>query len=308
MREYIIGVDVGGTTIKIGKFNNQGDLLEKWNIRTDRSNHGDNILKDIVVSISDNTSWNEIIGIGLGVPGPVKNNVVIHCVNLGWGRKDLVKEMHVLLKDSSIIVKAGNDANVAAAGEMYKGAAQGFSNVLMFTLGTGVGGGIVIDGKLVEGVNGSGGELGHVIVDNKHNFTCNCGKKGCLETVASATGIVTLAKERLAGSKAWSPLRRFDEFSAKKVFDCAKDNDLIAKQTIDESMRYLALAMSTASLTLDPDIIVIGGGVSNAGEIIIEYVNKYFYDMVKPFIMKAKIVLASLGNDAGIYGCAYLIR
>jgi len=216
--------------------------------------------------------------------------------------------MHVLLKDSSIIVKAGNDANVAAAGEMYKGAAQGFSNVLMFTLGTGVGGGIVIDGKLVEGVNGSGGELGHVIVDNKHNFTCNCGKKGCLETVASATGIVTLAKERLAGSKAWSPLRRFDEFSAKKVFDCAKDNDLIAKQTIDESMRYLALAMSTASLTLDPDIIVIGGGVSNAGEIIIEYVNKYFYDMVKPFIMKAKIVLASLGNDAGIYGCAYLIR
>lgn len=308
MRKYIIGVDVGGTSVKIGKFNRAGDLLDKFSVKTDLSNHGANILKDIIQAIKENIATDEIIGIGLGVPGPVKNNVVIHCVNLGWGRKDLEKEVHSLINDENIIIQAGNDANVAAAGEMFKGIAKGYKNVVMFTLGTGVGGGIILDGKVVEGVNGSGGELGHVIVDQRHNFACNCGKKGCLETVASATGIVNLAKTRLAHSKVWSPLRKYEDFSAKKVFDCAKEDDAIGKQTIDEAMRYLALAMANVSLTLDPEIIVIGGGVSNAGEIILEYVNKYYYDYVNPFIKKANIAMASLGNDAGIYGCAYLIK
>ncbi|HPJ24258.1 MAG TPA: ROK family protein, partial [Bacillota bacterium] len=224
------------------------------------------------------------------------------------GMRDLEKEMQNLLNDPEIIIRVGNDANVAAAGEMYKGVAQGYKNVVMFTIGTGVGGGIIIDGKLVEGVNGSGGELGHIIVDFKHNYPCKCGKHGCLETVASATGIVNIAKETLIKHKNYSPLRRYESFSAKKVIDHAKAGDYISKRVMDESMRYLALAMATVSLTVDPAIVVIGGGVSNAGDYIVELVEKYYYEMVNPFIKKAKISVAQLGNDAGIYGCAYLVK
>ncbi len=308
MRRYIIGVDVGGTSVKFGKFNLEGVLLEKWNIRTDRSENGENILSNIAESIKLMVDLKEIKGIGIGVPGPVKDNIVVHCVNLNWGRKDLVQELSFLLQDKDIMIRAGNDANVAAAGEMYKGAARGYNTVVMYTLGTGIGGGIVLNGEMMEGVNGAGAELGHTIVDFRHNFPCNCGKKGCLETVASATGIVNLAKEKLIRSKLRSPLRRFETFSAKKVIDYAKEGDYISKQTIEEAMRYLALAMANISLTLDPEIILIGGGVSHAGPYLIDLIEKYFYQMTNPFIKQANIQIASLGNDAGIYGCAYLIQ
>ena len=190
---------------------------------------------------------------------------------------------------------------------MYKGIARGYKSVAMFTIGTGVGGGIIINDTLVEGFNGVGGELGHIHVDFKHNFKCNCGKTGCLETVASATGIINIARENLQKSKAKSTLRRFETFSAKKVIDYAKQGDFIAKQSIEESMKYLALAMATVTYVINPDIIVIGGGVSNAGNYIIELIEKYYYDMVKPFIAHTNFAIASLGNEAGIYGCCYLV-
>ncbi len=242
------------------------------------------------------------------MPGPVKHNVIINCVNLGWGKKKIVNEFKALINDSEIKVKAANDATIAAAGEMYKGIARGYKNVALFTIGTGVGGGIIVNNKLVEGVNGVGGELGHIPIDFKHNFKCNCGKLGCLETVASATGIINVAKENLKKSKSNSLLRRFDTFSAKKVIDYAKQGDVIAKKSLEESMRYLAQAMAAITYTIDPEIIVIGGGVSNAGTYIIELIEKYYYEMVKPFIYHANFEIASLGNEAGIYGCCYLVK
>ncbi len=308
MRKYIIGVDVGGSSIKFGKFDLFGELLEKWQIRTDTSNKGDKILESIAISIKEKVNEEEIKGVGFGVPGPVSNNIVLYCVNLGWSRTNLEKEFREFLTDKNIIIKVANDANTAAAGEMYKGIAKGFNNVVMFTLGTGVGGGIVIDDKLVEGVNGVAGEWGHIHVDDTHYFECACGKKGCLETVASATGIVRLAKYNLDKYHMRSPLRRFDSFSAKKVIDYAKNGDFISERTIEESMKYLAQAMANLTLIINPEIIVIGGGISHAGQYIIEKIEKYYYDLVEPFIAHTNFALASLGNEAGIYGCCYLIK
>ncbi len=308
MEKYLIGIDIGGTSIKFGRFTLEGDLIEKWNIHTNSKNQGKNILNDIIESLVSKVEISDIQGIGIGVPGPVKNGEVINCVNLNWEKVNIKKEIHLLLKNEDIIIKVGNDANVAAAGEMYKGSARGYKNVVMYTLGTGVGGGIIIDGKLLEGLNGVGGELGHIVVDFKHNYHCACGKTGCLETVASATGIVRLAKEQLIHSKVKSPLRHFDKFSAKKVFDLAKKGDYISRKIIDESIKYLALAIASISLTIDPEIIIIGGGVSNAGEYLIDSINKFYPLFSRPFIKKANIQLATLGNDAGIYGCAYLVK
>ncbi|MCK5731641.1 MAG: ROK family glucokinase [Tenericutes bacterium] len=308
MRKYIVGVDIGGTNIKFGKFDLEGELLERWSTRTNTINNGESILSDIANSIREKMEISEIKGIGFGVPGPVANNVILHCVNLGWAQKDISKEFSAIIDDSNVIIRVANDANAAAAGEMYKGIAKGYNNVVLFTLGTGVGGGIIVDGKLVEGVHGVAGELGHIQVDYKHYFQCKCGKKGCLETVASATGIVNIAKVNLKKYKNQSPLRSFSNFSAKKVFDFAKEGDFIAERTIDEAMRYLATAMGSIFFSINPEIIVIGGGVSYAGNYIIEKIEKYYYDKVRPFITHTNFALATLGNDAGIYGCCYLIR
>lgn len=308
MREYIIGVDVGGTSVKFGKFNLNGDLLEKWMIRTDKTDNGEHILQDIAKSIQNNIPFSLIKGIGFGVPGPVRHNIVISCVNLGWNLKNIEEEFSAIIKDPEVLIAVANDANAAAAGEMYKGIAKGFNNVVLYTLGTGAGGGIVFEDKLVEGINGVGGELGHMRVDFHHNYVCKCGKIGCLETIASATGIVRLAKENLIHYKNKSPLRRFENFSAKKVFDFAKKGDYISEKTIDEAMKYLAFSMANISYTINPGIIVIGGGVSNAGDYIIKKIEKYYYETVKPFITHTNFAIASLGNDAGIYGCCYLIQ
>ena len=308
MRQYIIGVDVGGTTVKIGKFNLGGNLLEKWNINTDKSNNGENILKDIYDSIKSVIPLQEIKGIGLGVPGPVINNVVMYCVNLGWGRLNLEEELRNIFEDEEIIIKVANDASIATAGEMFRGIAKGYNNIVMFTLGTGVGGGIIVNKKLIEGKNGGGGELGHLKVDNINKFQCNCGKKGCLDTVSSATGIVHLAYKHLNISTRYTPLRKYKHFSAKKVIDLAKQGDYIASKIVDEAMYYLAVACANVTFTLDPEIIVIGGGVSNAGEFLIKKIEKYYYEMVEPFITKMNFAIATLGNDAGIYGCYSLLK
>jgi glucokinase len=308
MKNHLIGVDIGGTSIKIGIFDFEGRLINKWDIPTNKLNHGEDILHDIYNSILERTSFDDVFGIGFGVPGPVSNEIALNCVNLGWNNKHLVEDFRKILSDENMIIRLANDANCACAGEVFQGSAKGFQNVAMFTLGTGVGGGILQNGTIVEGVNGLGGEPGHIVVDFLHKFPCNCGKKGCLETVSSATGIVNLAKEKLTKTKRQSALRNFANFSAKRVFDLAKQGDQLSIDVIDEAANYLAYAMSMIALTTNPELFVIGGGVSNAGEYLLNKIKDHFYSYVNPFIRDQKIVIASLGNDAGIYGAAYMVK
>ena len=308
MSRYLLGVDVGGTSVKIGRFDLEGVLLEKWDIPTDKSNNGDNILRDIALSILMKVDVSLVDGIGFGVPGPVSDGIIFNGVNLGWGKKNISEEFYQYFPYPNILVRVSNDANVACAGEVFQGSGKGYKNVVMFTLGTGVGGGILVDGKIVDGHNGVGGELGHMVIDRKHNLKCNCGKIGCTETVSSATGIVNLAKIKLKESNNKSALRQYDNFSAKRVFDMAKQGDEIALETIEEAADYLAYAMSLVTFTLNPELFIIGGGVSNAGEFLLDKIKAHFYPYVFPFINDQKMVIASLGNDAGMYGAAYLVK
>jgi glucokinase len=308
MKDYLIGVDIGGTSVKIGKFNRDGVLLEKWDIPTDKRDQGRHIVKDVVDSIYARVRLDAIKGIGFGVPGPVKDGIVLRAVNLGWQTTYLEETVRALLGNQDIEIAVGNDANVAAAGEVFQGAAKGCRNVVMLTLGTGVGGGIIQDGKLIEGKHGVGGEFGHIVVDHRHRFACNCGKNGCLETLTSATGIVNLAKKRLEDYGGDTPLRTYESFSAKKVFDFAKTGDPFCQGVIDEVADTLAYALSIVTLSIDPDIILFGGGVSLAGQYLIDQVQKFYLPYVTPFITEANFALATLSSDAGIYGAAYLVR
>lgn len=307
MKKYLMGIDVGGTTVKIGQFDLEGTLLAKWDIPTDRTDRGSHILEQIHASLAGKLDLNEVKGIGFGVPGPVSEGVVFNCVNLGWGSTNVEREFRKYLKNPEVQIKVSNDANVAAAGEVFQGVAKGYRNVCLFTLGTGVGGGIIVDGKLVDGVNGIGGELGHLLVDRSGRFACNCGKKGCLETVASATGIVNLAKMHMAQDST-SLLHKFESFSAKRVFDLAKAGDRAALKAVDEAADYLAYAASLVTLVNNPELFVFGGGVSAAGQFLIDLIEKHYPDYVRPFLEKGHFALASLGNDAGMYGAAFLVR
>lgn len=307
--KYCFGVDIGGTTVKMGLFTTEGDLLDKWEIKTRTENGGEAILPDIARSLQEKMEEKKIkelqmSGIGVGVPAPVgSDGVVKNTANLGWGYKEVKKELEELTGQR---VKVGNDANVAALGEMWLGAGKGQKNMVMITLGTGVGGGVIINGKPVVGAHGAGGEIGHICVNEKETISCGCGKKGCLEQYASATGIVRLAKERLAKDEDPSLLRE-GEVSAKAVFDALKEGDAVAEEIIEEFGQYLGHAMANVAVIVDPSVIVIGGGVSKAGEILLKYVEKSFKE--REFFANAgtKFVLATLGNDAGICGAAKLI-
>lgn len=307
MKKYLLGIDVGGTTVKMGKFDLSGNLLDKWEIPTDKADKGSRILAEIYAALNDRLDWDEVEGIGFGVPGPVSDGVVFNCVNLGWGTTDVPAEFQKFLNRPDIEVKASNDANVAAAGEAYQGSAKGFRNVCLFTLGTGVGGGIIVEGKVVDGTNGLGGELGHLQVDRTGRFPCNCGKRGCLETLASATGIVTLAKE-YAAADGKSALHGLDNFSAKRVFDWAKAGDKAALAAVDEAADHLAYACSLVTLVTNPELFVFGGGVANAGTFLLDKIAERYPKYVKPFLREGRFALATLGNDAGMYGAAYLVR
>lgn len=310
MDKYCFGIDVGGTTIKCGLFKEDGTLLEKWEIRTRTEENGSYILSDIASSIREkmeekHLKKEDIIGVGVGVPGPVNEagELPNGAVNLHWKRINLVEELGKLL---DLPVKAGNDANVAALGEMFQGGASGFKNVIFVTLGTGVGGGIVVDGKIVAGAHGAGGEIGHVHVENQETEPCNCGNYGCLEQVASATGIVRLARRKLQKNQKATLLNE-QYLSAKSVFDAVKKEDEVAKEIIDEFGYYLGNALSIFAGVVDPEVIVIGGGVSKAGPILLEYIEKYYMKYAFPACREAVFSLAKLGNDAGIYGGAKLI-
>lgn len=311
MGKYCFGIDVGGTSIKCGFFTAEGELLEKWEIPTRTENQGENILPDIAKSIEKKMeekaiSKEQVTGVGIGVPGPVnKNGEIPTAVNLNWGYKHISKEMEEL---TGLPSKAGNDANVAALGEAWKGGAAGCANVILATLGTGVGGGIIVDGKIVAGAHGAGGEIGHANVKHDETDSCNCGNKGCLEQMASATGIVRLAKKALAASDQESALRAAgDKLSAKKVFDAYKAGDALAAEIVEEFGDYLGGALATFATVVDPDVILIGGGVSRAGQPLVDAVEKYYKKYAFTPCKETPIRLAELGNDAGIYGSAKLV-
>ncbi|MDO4522556.1 MAG: ROK family glucokinase [Eubacteriales bacterium] len=309
MKKYCFGIDVGGTTVKCGLFNVKGDVLDKWEIPTRTENNGINILPDVADTIDakireKDIDKDEIVGVGLGVPGPVDESGAVHgAVNLHWGYIQLEDQMTRLL---GLPVKAGNDANVAALGEMWKGGGAGCHNVVMVTLGTGVGGGIINNGQIVTGTHGAGGEIGHIHVTDSLTDPCNCGNTGCLEQVTSATGITFLAKRKLASDVRPSMLRE-GEVSAKTVFDAVKEGDELACAVAEEFGRYLGTALANVAGVTDPEIFVIGGGVSKAGPILLDYIKKYYQQYAFAACKSTAFALAELGNDAGIYGAAKLV-
>ena len=298
--KYCFGVDIGGTTVKLGLFTTEGEIVDKWEIKTRTENQGEAVLPDIAAALNEKLEEkqipkDEVEGIGVGVPAPVDSEgVVQNTANLGWGYKEVKREMEEL---SGMKAEIGNDANVAALGEMWLGAGKGRKNIIMVTLGTGVGGGIIIDGKPLVGAHGAGGEIGHLCVNYEETDHCGCGNTGCLEQYASATGITRLANIRLAKDDKASVLRG-QEVSAKTVFDAVK---------ADEFGKYLGHAMANLAAVADPSAIVIGGGVSKAGEVLLQYVEKNFKEKAFFANKDTEFVLATLGNDAGICGAAKLI-
>ncbi len=309
MKNYVFGVDVGGTTVKIGLFDKEGKAIDKWEIPTRTANGGEAILPDIAKSIEDkmaekNISKDDLIGVGLGAPGPVDDNGMIHkAVNLGWGEFSIKDKLEGIL---GVQVEAGNDANVAALGEMWQGGGRGYKNVVAVTLGTGVGGGIIVDGQILSGTSGAAGEIGHIHLNDNELSVCGCGNRGCLEQYASATGVVRLAKRRLVADEKPSVLRDA-ELSAKTVFDAVKAGDEVAIDVAKEFGRCLGIGLAIVAAVMNPQIFVIGGGVSKAGPVLFDYIIPAYNNNVFPAARDIKFALAELGNDAGIYGAAKLV-
>ena len=309
MSKYVFGVDVGGTTVKLGFFDVEGNLLDKWEIPTRTENGGEKILPDVADSIKakmaeKNVAKEEVAGVGIGAPGPIDSQGVVYkAANLGWGVFSIKDVLGELL---DMPVMAGNDANVAALGEMWKGGGQGHDDLVAVTLGTGVGGGIIVEGKILTGSVGAGGEIGHIHVEDNETEVCGCGNCGCLEQYTSATGIVRLAKRRLAKDDTPSAIR-IENLTAKDVFDAVKAGDELAIEVAKQFGEYLGKGLASIACVLNPEIFVIGGGVSKAGEVLFDYIVPVFKKYVFRGCLNAEFALATLGNDAGIYGAARLV-
>ena len=308
--KYGFGIDLGGTTVKLAYFDENGTMLHKWEIPTNTAEGGSQILPDIAKAVEgylceNNIPRESVIGLGIGVPGPVDvNGTVNKCVNLGWGRFNISRELERL---TGFPVQAGNDANVAAMGEFWKGGGQGCRNMVLATLGTGVGGGIVVEGKLLCGSQGAGGEIGHMTINRDETVPCNCGKYGCVEQYCSATGIVRTAKEHLASNPADSQLRALEEITCKAIFDAGKAGDTLANEILQMYYARLGEFLGNLCCLLNPEVVVLGGGVTKAGQVLLDGVEPYFRKNTFHACDNAKIVLASLGNDAGAYGAFKLV-
>lgn len=312
MRKKCVGVDVGGTSVKLGLFTDKGELLKKWEIPTRTQFEGTHILPDVAVSIrreldAEGVDLRDVCGVGIGVPGPVRGDgYVSRCVNLGWRDCQPSRDLSLML--DGVPVKCANDANVAALGEMWQGGGKGYSDVVMVTLGTGVGGGVIIDERIIAGKHGIGGEIGHVHIRDDEEEYCNCGSKGCLEQVGSATGVVREAKRFMAKLDKPSAMRdKGDALTAKDVFDLAKDGDELALEVVESVASFLGRAFAQLALTVDPEIIVVGGGVSRAGQFLIDRIEKYYVQYETLSAYRPLLGLAKLGNDAGIYGAARMV-
>lgn len=311
MKTYAFGVDLGGTTVKLGLFRTDSTLIEKWEIVTRTENHGEHLLPDIAQSIHEkmlekSISLDEVAGVGMGVPGAVLHGSYVKpCVNLDQWGGEIAAQLSALCHD--LPVKIVNDANAAALGEMANGSGKGYKNLVMITLGTGVGGAVIVDGKLIAGVHGAGGEIGHIKVAEPGDDVCGCGKSGCLERFSSATGVVLRAKKLLEDDSISSKMNSFDPLTCKDVIDCAKEGDEAAMQVVDLMTRMLGKALAMVSCVADPEVVVIGGGVSRAGSIITDGIRKYFLQYAFPATEDTRFVLAELGNDAGIYGAVQMV-
>ena len=313
MKEYAFGIDLGGTTAKIGLFTTSGALLEKWEVATDTSHAGEHILENLAAAVLDKMKEKsiqpeQVEGVGIGVPGPVLDSsiVPIVCANLGgWGERNVSAQLSGLLDGLKVLV--GNDANVAALGEIWMGAAKGAKNAVMVTLGTGVGGGVVVNGKVIDGVHGAGGEIGHITVNRHETAVCGCGKRGCLEQYSSATGVVRCMKKLLDENPDTPCVLRGTEFAAKDVFDAARNGDALAAREVDEMSDTLGMALANIASTVDPEAFLVGGGVARAGDVLFAPLNKHFQEYAFKSCRETPIKQASLGNDAGIYGAVRLI-
>lgn len=312
----IIAIDLGGTSAKLALVSFEGDLLDKWTIETDNSQGGSRILPQLIQSIKDHLASrgqtiNDFIGIGMGTPGTISPEGRVHgAYNLNWVNPEPVKAS--MEQGLSLPCHLANDADVAALGEFWQGAGKGLSDMVMLTLGTGVGGGIISQSRLIEGGSGSAGEIGHICVDSTNNYLCTCGKNGCLEAVASATGIVNLlnhAAQTYQGSSSLLQKFKTGQFvDAEIIINAAKTDDDLACQVFDQFTNYLALACSHLANILNPQQIVIGGGVSHAGQFLLEAIDRAYLPLVfEPIREKTILSLAQLGNDAGVLGAAYLL-
>ncbi|HJC91564.1 MAG TPA: ROK family glucokinase [Candidatus Mediterraneibacter excrementigallinarum] len=311
MKRYAFGVDIGGTTIKMGFFSTTGELKEMWEIPTRTEKDGENILPDIAAEVKrvmeeKKITPDDVAGAGLGVPGPIgPDGTVLKCVNLGWGIFNVEKELEEM---TGLKVKAGNDANVAALGEMWQGGGRGYQDIVMVTLGTGVGGGIIIGGHILPGINGAAGEIGHIPMKDGETETCGCGKKGCLEQYASASGIARTAKKRLAAEKETeSVLRNLPDVTSKDIFDAAKEGDAFALSLVDEVGMLLGKALASIACVVNPEAFVIGGGMSKAGDILIDAIKKYYVEYAFHAERETEFKLAELGNNAGMFGGVKLV-
>ena len=308
--KYGFGIDLGGTTVKLAYFDEAGTMLDKWEIPTNTAEDGKYILPDIAQAINKymqekGIAKESILGAGIGVPGAVdKHGIVAGCVNLGWGYFSVKDALEPLL---GFKVVAGNDATVAALGECWKGGGQGCDSMVMVTLGTGVGGGIIVDGKPVHGATGAGGEIGHMVLNRNETAVCGCGKHGCVEQYCSATGIARLAKLALAESDAPSALRNVEKIMAKDVFDAANAGDAIAKDVLEQVYAYMGEFIASLCCVVNPDVVVLGGGVSKAGQGLLDGVERNFKKWCFHACRDTKFRLATLGNDAGAYGAFKLV-
>ncbi|UCZ54561.1 ROK family glucokinase [Bacillus shivajii] len=315
-KHVYVGVDVGGTTVKLAFIQGTGEILNKWEIPTDLSNKGNNILKQIADTIAEKMNEygvpsDSLKAVGVGAPGfiDVTNGSIIEAVNIGW-RDFPLKE--VLEKETNLPVFIDNDANLAAAGEMWKGAGEGAKNLLAVTLGTGVGGGILAGGEIIHGESGMAGEIGHITSVASGGAPCNCGKTGCLETVASATGIARLGIEAIKEKRyglLQDTFEKKETLTAKDILDAAKKEDPLANQVVKQAMSYLGFALANLANALNPQTIVIGGGVSKAGIFLVDLLETEFKKYTIPKIGEdTKIRIATLGNDAGVIGAAWLAK
>ncbi|MEH7178744.1 ROK family glucokinase [Neobacillus vireti] len=316
--KWIVGVDLGGTTIKLAFINMNGEILHKWEIPTDNSNEGQNITRNIANTINQKLEQlkeqkSKLVGLGMGAPGPVDYNtgIIRNVVNLGWKDNFPLQESLQTLTELPVAIE--NDANCAALGEMWNGAGKGTSDLVCVTLGTGVGGGVIANGNIVRGISGAAGEIGHITSIPVGGAPCNCGKTGCLETIASATGIVRLAEIELSNAGAKGQLAKIHQdngkVTAKDVFDCARVQDELATKILDEVALHLGFALANIANTLNPELIVLGGGVSRAGDILLNKVKENFSQYAFTSVREStNLALATLGNDAGAIGAAWLIK
>ena len=313
MKEYAFGIDLGGTTAKVGLFTTAGELLEKWEVPTDTSHAGEHILANLAAAVrgkmeEKSLSAQQVEGVGVGVPGPVLDSriVPIVCANLGgWGDRNVAEDLSALLDGLPVLV--GNDANVAALGEIWMGAAKGCRNAVMVTLGTGVGGGVIVNGKVIDGVHGAGGEIGHITVNPHETAVCGCGKRGCLEQYSSATGVVRCMKKLLEEDPDTPCVLRGTDFVAKDVFDAARSGDVLAAREVDQMTATLGMALANIAAVVDPEMFLIGGGVARAGAVLFDPLTAHYRDTAFRSCRDIPIKAASLGNDAGIYGAVRLI-